>query len=106
MGCPRVEPNHVRGTGEGCASPLPGQTSSCVPPIPTCTNEYVPLRIVVALVSVASKVIGNSSYAGPEASVLRLGVDALEKVFEQLDEADSALGRFLEKKADAKGGEV
>jgi hypothetical protein len=26
----------------GCASPLPGQTSPCVPPIPTCTNEYAP----------------------------------------------------------------
>ena len=37
----------------GCASPLPGQTSSCVPPIPTCTNEYVPLRFAVALLSVA-----------------------------------------------------
>ena len=37
----------------GCASPLPGQTSSCVPPIPTCTNEYVPLRIGLALLSVA-----------------------------------------------------
>jgi hypothetical protein len=37
----------------GCASPLPGQTSSCVPPIPTCTNEYVPLRIAVGLLSVA-----------------------------------------------------
>ena len=38
----------------GCASPLPGQTSSCVPPIPTCTNEYVPLRIVLALLSVGT----------------------------------------------------
>jgi hypothetical protein len=37
----------------GCASPLPGQTSSCVPPIPTCTNEYVPLRLGSALLSVA-----------------------------------------------------
>jgi hypothetical protein len=33
----------------GCASPLPGQTSSCVPPVPTCTNEYVPLTFGVAL---------------------------------------------------------
>jgi len=40
----------------GCASPLPGKTSSCVPPIPTCTNEYVPLRIVVALLSVATAI--------------------------------------------------
>jgi hypothetical protein len=37
----------------GCASPAPGQTSSCVPPIPTCTNEYVPLRIGLAVLSVA-----------------------------------------------------
>ena len=36
----------------GCASPLPGPTSSCVPPVPTCTNEYVPLRIGVALLSI------------------------------------------------------
>jgi hypothetical protein len=36
----------------GCASPAPGQTSSCVPPIPTCTNQYVPLRIGLALLSV------------------------------------------------------
>lgn len=34
-------------------SPLPGQTSSCVPLIPACTNEYVPLRIAVGLLSVA-----------------------------------------------------
>jgi hypothetical protein len=27
-----------------------------VPPIPTCTNEYVPLRIVVALLSVATAI--------------------------------------------------
>jgi hypothetical protein len=32
----------------GCASPLPGQTSVCVPPIPSCTHQYVPLRIGVA----------------------------------------------------------
>jgi hypothetical protein len=37
----------------GCASPLPGQTSSCVPPTPTCTNEYVPVRLGLALLSVA-----------------------------------------------------
>ena len=37
----------------GCATPLPGQTSSCVPPIPTCTNEYVPLRLGLALLTVA-----------------------------------------------------
>jgi len=37
----------------GCASPLPGQASSCVPPNPTCTNEYVPLRFVIALLSIA-----------------------------------------------------
>ena len=38
----------------GCASPLPGQASLCVPPIPTCMNEYLPLRIVVALLSVGT----------------------------------------------------
>lgn len=38
----------------GCASPLPGQASSCVPPFPSCTNEYIPLRIVVALLSVGT----------------------------------------------------
>jgi hypothetical protein len=27
-----------------------------VPPIPTCTNEYVPLRVVVALLSVATAI--------------------------------------------------
>ena len=40
----------------GCASPLPGQTSLCVPPIPSCTYEYVPLRIGVALLSVGTGV--------------------------------------------------
>jgi len=40
----------------GCASPLLGQTSPCVPPIPTCMNEYVPLRVVVALLSVATAI--------------------------------------------------
>ena len=38
----------------GCASPLPGQASLCVPPIRTCMNEYLPLRIVVALLSVGT----------------------------------------------------
>jgi hypothetical protein len=38
----------------GCASPLPGQTSLCVPPIPSCAHEYVPLRIGVALLCVAT----------------------------------------------------
>ena len=38
----------------GCASPLAGQASSCVPPVPTCTNGYGQLRIVVALLSVAT----------------------------------------------------
>ena len=37
----------------GCASPLPGQTSSCVPPIPYCTSQQVPLRIGVAFLGVA-----------------------------------------------------
>jgi len=57
-----------------------------------------------ALVSVASKVVMDSIYAGPEASVLRLGVEALEKVADQLDDAARALHRFLKRKAAVKGG--
>ncbi len=57
-----------------------------------------------ALVSVASKVVMDSLYAGPEASVLRLGVEALEKVADQLDDAERALHRFLKKNGVVKGG--
>jgi len=57
-----------------------------------------------ALVSVASQAVMDSIDAGPEASVLRLGVEALEKVADQLEEADRALHRFLRKKAVVKRG--
>jgi len=57
-----------------------------------------------ALVSVAAKVVASSSYSGPESSVLRLGVEALNKVYDQLDAADTALHHFLKKHAVAKGG--
>jgi len=57
-----------------------------------------------ALVNVASHVVMDNDYAGPEASVLRLGVEALEKVADQLEEAERALHRFLKRKAVVKGG--
>ena len=57
-----------------------------------------------ALVNVASQAVMDSIDAGPEASVLRLGVEALEKVANQLEDADRALHRFLKRKAIVKGG--
>ena len=56
------------------------------------------------LVSAASPVVMDNDYAGPEASVLRLGVEALEKVADQLEDAQRALHRFLKRKAVVKGG--
>ena len=73
---------------------------------PDLTSVINSFSDATALVSVASKVIANSPYSGPEASVLRLGVEALERASDQLEEADLALNRFLEKKTVAKGGEA
>jgi len=58
----------------------------------------------LALVHVASKVVMDSNYAGPEATVLHLAVEALDKVSDQLDEANTALHHFLKKNAIVKGG--
>jgi hypothetical protein len=38
-------------TAIGCASPSPGSVP-CPPAVIYCSNEYVPLRVVVAVVSV------------------------------------------------------
>jgi len=37
--------------GSGCASQSPG-SPPCIPPAAYCSNEYVPLRVAVALASV------------------------------------------------------
>jgi hypothetical protein len=55
------------------------------------------------MVSVASEVITQSRNSGPEATVLRLGCEALDKVYDQLDEAGAELHHFL-KRAVATGG--
>lgn len=49
-----------------------------------------------ALVAVAHKVMVNANYGyGPEESVLRQGVDALDRVSDQLEDAERQLARFL-----------
>ena len=36
----------------GCASPTPG-SPPCIPPVAYCSNEYVPLRVAIAVVGIA-----------------------------------------------------
>ena len=50
----------------------------------------------LALVSVAHSVIAHNGNCGPEGTALRLGCEALERVIEQLDEADLQLAEFCE----------
>lgn len=53
-----------------------------------------------ALVSVAHKVMVDADYGyGPEESVLRQGVAALDRVSDQLEEAERRLAQFLKAKS-------
>ena len=53
--------------------------------------------------TVAHMVIVEGDGYGPEESVLRVGVEALDRVSDQLEEAEMQLGRLRSKKASAEG---
>jgi hypothetical protein len=54
-----------------------------------------------ALVTVAHKLIVDGDNYGPEEGVLRLGVEALDRISNQLDEAEMQLGRFRRRNSGA-----
>jgi hypothetical protein len=65
-----------------------------VPDLSAILSAYGDAR---SLVSVAYIVVAQSNY-GPEEHVLRLGVAALDAVYDQLDQADMQLERFRKKR--------
>jgi hypothetical protein len=72
--------------------------------LPDLTAIFYAFCDARALVTVAHAVIVESDDYGPEESVLRLGVEALNSVSDQLDEAEMQLDRFRTKNASAQGG--
>lgn len=72
--------------------------------LPDLTAVYYAFCDAKALVTVACEVLAHSRHAGAEATVLRLGVQALDRVSDQLEEAKSQLGRFRTQKAGEQRG--
>ena len=58
----------------------------------------------LALVTVAHQVIAEDDDRGPEAYVLRIGVKALDAVYNRLDKADVQITRFSDESTSAPGG--
>jgi hypothetical protein len=57
-----------------------------------------------ALIAVSLTAVIENSRSGPESIVLRLGVEALDRVYDQLDEATWQLARFHKKHVRVIGG--
>lgn len=63
---------------------------------PDLTAIFYAFGDAQALVSVAHEVMVNANYGyGPDESVLRQGVAALERISDQLEDAERQLARFL-----------
>jgi hypothetical protein len=71
-----------------------------VPDLSAILSAYGDAR---SLVSVAYIAVAQSNY-GPEEHVLRLGVTALDAIYDQLDKAEMQLARFRESNARARRG--
>ena len=73
---------------------------------PDLSGVLLALRNAQALVTVAHAVMASGKAYGPEESVLRLGVDALRKVYKWLDETDVQLTRFHNRNISTSRGAV
>jgi hypothetical protein len=74
-------------------------------------NQFPDLEAIVfafadaqALVTVTYKAVAESDIAGAEANVLRMAVEALDRISDQLDEAEMQLDRFRRENASAQAG--
>jgi hypothetical protein len=72
--------------------------------LPDLSAILFAFRDAQALMTVAHAVVVRSYHYGPEERVLRMGVDALQAVYRQLEEADLQLARFQKKNARALRG--
>jgi hypothetical protein len=74
--------------------------NTSVPDLTAILSAYGDAR---ALVSVAHTAMLEGNY-GPEEHVLRLGVTALDAIYDQLDKAEMQLARFRKANAKARRG--
>jgi hypothetical protein len=72
--------------------------------LPDLTEIFDAFSDARALVTVACEYILQNNDPGPAASVLYLGVEALDRVAAQLEEAEIQFDRFRRKNANASGG--
>ena len=72
--------------------------------LPDLTETLHAFVEALALVTVAHRVIAESDGHGPEEYVLRMGVNALDAVYNRLDEAAIQITHFRDKKAGASRG--
>jgi hypothetical protein len=72
--------------------------------LPNLTEIFDAFSDARALVTVACELILQNIDPGSAATVLRLGVEALDGVSDQLEKAEMQLGRIRRKNASALGG--
>jgi hypothetical protein len=65
--------------------------------LPDLSNVVDAFHDAQALVLVAHMAVADNTHYGPEENVLRQGVEALDRVSDQFDEADMQLGRLRRK---------
>jgi hypothetical protein len=72
--------------------------------LPDLTDIYYAFSDARALVTVACHFITQKHNPGPAVSVLHLGVEALDRVSDQLEQAEIRFDRFRRKNAKVLGG--
>src|SRR5262249_43935328 len=83
-----------RQTGSKSAAKGAARRRKNAHPLPDLSNIVLAFYDAQALVAVAHTALAERDDYGPEESVLRQGVEALDRISERLEEADGQFDRF------------
>lgn len=104
-----AKPDSIRPKRKG-NRPLKKKTRSADPPARKLPDALPDLERIIddfadalAVVEVSEAAVARNDQSGPESITLRVGVEALNRVYDSLDKADVQLTRWREKHAKVLG---